>query len=500
MSAVVKKLLGPPGTGKTTTLLKFVEAEMDTTAIDKIGYFSFTRKAANEARDRAIAKFKLDKKDFKWFSTLHSCGYHSINLEGRSVMKLSQYKNFADKVGLRSKMFVSSDTGLSDNPYLNEHHLARARGISLEEHYKKYVDSSQIDWKYLEYISSAYEQYKEVNNCLDYTDMLYEAVNDNLLPVLDVVFIDEAQDLTPLQWAMVEHFASTAKRLYLAGDDDQAIYRWLGADVERFIDYPGEEIILPKSYRLKRKVQDFAQEIIKVTKNRISKEWEPVEEEGDVLFHHKLESVDFSKDKWLILARDRYILNNIEDVCRSRGLWYEKVERKDATKPIPQRVFDAIIGWKALSNGEAIEKKMIKKIFHYKRKPEDFDDKLKTLSDGQLYDLQSLIVVFGPFSVGEWQYALNKINIHDRGYLLRMEKNEENISETPRIRLSTIHGAKGGECDKVLLATDMSLKTHQAYKTDSDDEQRVFYVGATRAKEELHILLPQTNLHFRLAL
>ena len=266
MTAVIKKLLGPPGTGKTTTLLKFVEAEMETAAIDKIGYFSFTRKAANEARDRAMIKFKLDKKDFKWFSTLHSCGYHSINLEGRSVMKSPQYKTFADKVGLRSKMFVDADTGLSDNPYLNEHHLARARGISLEEHYKKYVDSSQVEWKYLEYVSSAYEEYKQVNNYLDYTDMLYEAVNENLLPVLDVVFVDEAQDLTPLQWAMVEHFAATAKRLYLAGDDDQAIYRWLGADVERFIDYPGEEIVLPKSYRLKRKVQDFAQDIIKVTR------------------------------------------------------------------------------------------------------------------------------------------------------------------------------------------------------------------------------------------
>lgn len=66
--------------------------------------------------------------------------------------------------------------------------------------------------------------------------------------------------------------------------------------------------------------------------------------------------------------------------------------------------------------------KNFEKIFHYKRKPEDFDDKLKTLSDGQLYDMQSLVVVFGPFSVGEWQYALNKINIHDRAYLLRMEK------------------------------------------------------------------------------
>ena len=34
----------------------------------------------------------------------------------------------------------------------------------------------------------------------------------------------------------------------------------------------------------------------------------------------------------------------------------------------------------------------------------------------------------------------------------------------------------------------------------ADDEQRVFYVGATRAKEELHVLLPQTTMHFKLAL
>ena len=77
---------------------------------------------------------------------------------------------------------------------------------------------------------------------------------------------------------------------------------------------------------------------------------------------------------------------------------------------------------------------------------------------------------------------------------------DEDIHTNPRIKLSTIHGAKGGECDNVLLATDMNIKTYTAYQKDSDDEQRVFYVGATRAKDQLHILLPQTNMHFRFAL
>jgi len=499
MSKVIK-VLGPPGTGKTTTLLNYVQTEMETVPIDRIGYFSFTRKAANEARDRAIEKFGLDKKSFKWFSTLHSCGYHSINQEGRTVMGKPQFKSFADKIGLKAKLVIDTETGMSDNVYLNQHNLARARGIPLEEHYRKYVDTTVVEWKYLEHLSTAYDQFKEDNRYIDYADMIYEAVNENLLPTLEVVFIDEAQDLTPMQWAMVEHFASTSERLYLAGDDDQAIYRWLGADVERFIDYPAEEIVLPKSYRVKKEVQAFAQQIIGVTKNRIEKKWEPQEEEGKVNYHQTIESVDLSKGEWLLLGRDKFILNKLEEECRNQGLWYEKQEHKNIIKPIPQRMFDAVIGWNDLVNGEMIDKKTIKKVFFYKKVSDKYEEELEKMNDTHLYDLDTLKVLFGPFSVGEWQYALEKINIQDRAYLMRLGLGDEDITKDPRIKISTIHAAKGGECDNVLLTTDMNIKTYTSYQKDSDDEQRVFYVGATRAKEELHVLLPQTTMHFRLAL
>ena len=499
MSKVIK-VLGPPGTGKTTTLLNYVQTEMESVPIEKIGYFSFTRKAANEARDRAIEKFGLDKKRFKWFSTLHSCGYHSINQEGRTVMGKPQFKSFADKIGLKAKLVIDTETGMSDNVYLNQHNLARARGIPLEEHYRKYVDTTIVEWKYLEHLSTAYDQFKEDNRYIDYADMIYEAVNENLLPTLEVVFIDEAQDLTPMQWAMVEHFASTSERLYLAGDDDQAIYRWLGADVERFIDYPAEEIVLPKSYRVKKEVQAFAQQIIGVTKNRIEKKWEPQEEEGKVNYHQTIESVDLSKGEWLLLGRDKFILNKLEEECRNQGLWYEKQEHKNIIKPIPQRMFDAVIGWNDLVNGEMIDKKTIKKVFFYKKVSDKYEEELEKMNDSHLYDLDTLKVLFGPFSVGEWQYALEKINIQDRAYLMRLGLGDEDITKDPRIKISTIHAAKGGECDNVLLTTDMNIKTYTSYQKDSDDEQRVFYVGATRAKEELHVLLPQTTMHFRLAL
>ena len=47
-------ILGPPGTGKTTTLLKLVDDFIQNGIRPKqIGYFSFTKKAATEAADRA---------------------------------------------------------------------------------------------------------------------------------------------------------------------------------------------------------------------------------------------------------------------------------------------------------------------------------------------------------------------------------------------------------------------------------------------------------------
>ena len=67
------------------------------------------------------------------------------------------------------------------------------------------------------------------------------------------------------------------------------------------------------------------------------------------------------------------------------------------------------------------------------------------------------------------------------------------------IKLSTIHGAKGGEADNVLLLSDLSTRFAKEYDKNSDDINRLFYVGITRAKKALHIVLPKNELKgFRL--
>jgi superfamily I DNA/RNA helicase len=72
-----------------------------------------------------------------------------------------------------------------------------------------------------------------------------------------------------------------------------------------------------------------------------------------------------------------------------------------------------------------------------------------------------------------------------------MRANGEQINKNPRIIMSTIHGAKGGEADNVLLMQDLTNAALETFSHDPDELHRLFYTGATRAKRELHVLDPK---------
>jgi DNA helicase-2/ATP-dependent DNA helicase PcrA len=67
------------------------------------------------------------------------------------------------------------------------------------------------------------------------------------------------------------------------------------------------------------------------------------------------------------------------------------------------------------------------------------------------------------------------------------------LNAAPKIKLSTIHGAKGGEADNVLLLTDLSTKFAKSYDTNPDDINRLLYVGITRTRKTLHLVMPRSN-------
>ena len=95
-------ILGPPGTGKTTTLLNLVDEFIQKGVRPRqIGYFSFTRKAANEAAERAAKKFELDKdSDLENFRTLHSFAFQKLGMAREKMMCLINYHTQMTKENL----------------------------------------------------------------------------------------------------------------------------------------------------------------------------------------------------------------------------------------------------------------------------------------------------------------------------------------------------------------------------------------------------------------
>jgi superfamily I DNA/RNA helicase len=92
-----------------------------------------------------------------------------------------------------------------------------------------------------------------------------------------------------------------------------------------------------------------------------------------------------------------------------------------------------------------------------------------------------------------WHEALTKIAEDKRNYLIALLRRGVKVTGKVPIKLSTIHGAKGGEADNVLLIGDLSTKFAQEYDKNSDDINRLLYVGITRAKQSLHFVLPKNS-------
>ena len=136
---ISRKIYGPPGTGKTTRLINYVKTFYKLgTPLDKIGYFAFTTKAANEAIDRMLESYKhLQRKDLKYFRTLHSLAFWKLGMKKSQVMQDEHYEDIGRKLGIEVTIYSDGQesTGFvdSDSEYFNLINAARIKSISIEE-------------------------------------------------------------------------------------------------------------------------------------------------------------------------------------------------------------------------------------------------------------------------------------------------------------------------------------------------------------------------------
>jgi superfamily I DNA/RNA helicase len=115
----------------------------------------------------------------------------------------------------------------------------------------------------------------------------------------------------------------------------------------------------------------------------------------------------------------------------------------------------------------------------------------KTLHSDAKYKLKECQEQHGLNIDKVWYDSFEGLDNITENYIRNMRANGEMINKNPRIKMSTIHGAKGGEADKVLLLQDITGAAIETFSHDPDELHRLFYTGATRAKRELHIVDPK---------
>jgi len=459
------KIYGPPGTGKTFRLIRRVNAYVRTgTPYHKIGYFAFTKKAAKEARNR----IGVDEKQVPYFQTLHAFCFHLLNLNESAIIQPHHYEalgkklnvrvNFTDKYNDEETHFLTCN-----NPYFQMIGKAINKDITIREEFDlNEHDRKNIDWHTLNHIYINLQEYKKKMHLLDFNDLIKKVISSGKIPKLKAIFIDEAQDLSPLQWQLYDKLRENCDDMYLAGDDDQAIFAWAGADVNRFIKEPANERVLRYSRRVSRAVQEQSQiAVSRISGIRKHKEYLPRAQEGFASHINNLGQVDLTKGKWLILTRTKSNLLDIMKELKSKNIYYQSNKGKSFNVGIYN---GAMAYTKWIREGELGEK--------------EINDVREYIPNGNWNPEKNWYDIF----VADQKEILYIRNIISGG---------EKLYENARIWLSTIHAIKGGEEDNVILSLHQGAKVQKGISLSvdkQDEEHRVWYVGVTRARNNLYKL------------
>jgi DNA helicase-2/ATP-dependent DNA helicase PcrA len=568
--ATVTRLFGGPGSGKTTALLDRVDdlLEDDDVSIRDVLVVSYTRAAAAEVRERLAERLDVSPRALQGnVCTMHAKAYELLDLSRGDVVGESDKEEFCEEYGVEYEdeyggagRRTARSTTLGNKIIATSQWLQRTQrdvadwydvpfqwdveAVRLPpdedpnaQEGNKYTptwpaDDERID---VPQVIRAWRSYKGEHGLVGFADMLERVAERSLVPHVDYLVIDEFQDITTLQYEVYEEWKPHMEGVLIAGDDDQVVYAWQGADPNILLDATvHEDVVLPNSYRLPSRILNVVNREIRHIDVRQEKDLNPRKDGGVVegiqspsmfeVVRNVQHTVDNTEETIMVLFRARYQMFQFIDDFLPKGIPFSVMTDQ---RMWTDRLTDYVHAVEKLDDDDPITGLEARRLADMLQDSafgtNDRDDFYDYLDDAEeaadADDVAELSVdpdvvtdhvpfMPEPAAAGD---MVRKVTSFQRKSVDAYFGGDYAGMDPSRVRVGTIHSAKGREADHVFVCTDLTEKVVEQMAASVDDptdvdgveeftahtspvpvltdnERRVFYVGMSRARERLVLL------------
>jgi len=511
----VRKTAGPalvvagPGTGKTLTIVnRIAHLIYQGVSPENILAVTFTNRAALEMRERIHALLgDISRRVF--LGTFHLLGLRIIRENATNGFVIY---NREEQVKLLKPLLKGTRLKAADIA----DKISHVKGLVLHP-----PDN-------LKAIFDEYRSTMHTKNALDFDDLILKPVemfkDTELLTRYRERFrhiiIDEYQDINPAQYRFLRLLAGGKANICAVGDPDQAIYAFRGADVENFLNFERNftgvsRVTLDQNYRSSGNIVRSSSVMIKHNIKRIEKRLCATKDEGSRVV---VASVPDER------AEGEFVVHEIES--RVGGLSHYRLSKaacennfsgssycfadfavifrtNNQAKEIEGALSDAGIPCRVLGRGHATEGAMqtdiVSSLKRYSNTTENRDNlfemkaieflqcfakELSLESDEATALTDNIKLIIG----GAWTEATAGDIINELNLLAPADDYDPRADV---VTLMTLHMAKGLEFRVVFISgVEDGLIPYKATNgsEDTEEERRLFYVGMTRAKDELFLV------------
>lgn len=520
-------------TGKTTYLSRQISKAVEAHGSDAIIISSFTRAAAAElvGRDLPVDRERI--------GTLHAHCFRAIGRPRLAETKLEFWNSEYPQLALHTKQVDP------DDPHGDEQSGNAGQGdelLMIMQSLRARMVRQEIWPARVQSFHNRWEDWKERYELMDFSDLLdWGLENLKAAPGNPTIgFFDEGQDFVPCELKLVRQWTEHMDHAIIAGDDDQALYKFRGATPEAFLEpkLPAEQVrVLSRSYRLPSKIHEYSEAWVKQLSLRQPKEYVPDRDGGEV---KRIYSATYQQPKQvvelaarhadegksvMILAACAYMLKPAIQELKEMGLPFHNPYRKrrqdwnplraSRGSSMAQRILALLRPFETVYGKDArlwtvSELRVWVDIIASSAGvlARGAKERLKRVEGDDIVTVDLLNEVFVPEEFEKFLYEVEQKPLdwlRDRAlksrrrlldYPINIANRNGNplvLAAAPLVTTGTVHSVKGGEADVVIVFPDLSKPGMVEYcgaPKQKDSIIRQFYVAFTRTRDLLYLCGP----------